>query len=272
MASVSFDAKRTGSPLSTPEAFQSSSGAIAQLRRHIVRQQSQLIDNSIDIFTCNRPGHPFPPSLHAIGELDAHYLTRASRDKTVIICGGSKDTPHMERAKEIASRVAYDVVAAGGNIVTGCGTKGVMGAAFYGAAEAAKLEGAGENLTITKNKAWGDEDFINGRAISREESEEARFDQFQRVGAHLLVMPGAVGTLLEAAKMIEGIVAPRDGIPAFEKITIVDVDGFWSGLRLQLDTMEKAGILKPDIKARIDWVDGDADVTAHAMPPCLRKA
>jgi predicted Rossmann-fold nucleotide-binding protein len=272
MASVLFDAKIQPPP--RPEgsdiAVRDAGTPAEQILRHTVRSQSRIIP-ATDTYA-NHRGTPFPTTLSAIGALDVSYLTQASREKTVVICGASKDLPIIEKISANVRKLAHDVVAAGGNVVSGCGTKGVLGAAFYGAAQAADLPGAGENLTITKNKAWGDEDFVHGRAISKEETEELRFDQYQRIAGTIIIMPGSLGTFLETAKMLEGVYAPRAGLPQFDTIILCDVDGFWGGLRTQLDTMVKSGLLKPEVLARIQFVDASADLSALAMPASLRKS
>lgn len=208
---------------------------------------------------------PKPTRLDEIPVLDPAYLSAASRAKTVIICGASSSKPGTVAYEPMAAAVSRAVVGAGGNVLTGCGSGGTMGAAYYAAADAAQAEGAGENLAIVKQPAWGDEDLANARVLATAQTEEARFDLFQKLGATLVLFPGGAGTLLEVAKAVEGAAYPRPGQPPFDTIVLVGT-AFYAGLRLQLDALVEAGTMKAEVRSRFTFVDDAEELVRLATP------
>ena len=207
------------------------------------------------------PAHPHPLHIGEVPPLDARYVTPASRARTVVICAGSSSKPGVVPYEPFTAALATAVVRAGGNLVTGGGTKGPMGAAFKAGAAAARAEGAGENLMVVKEPVWGDEDFVNASAIGKAPSESARFEHFQRVGATVVICAGGPGALLELAMAINGVVYPSPDLPPFTSIIVVG--DFYEGMKRQVATYVDAGTMTAEQAAKIRFVPPSESVIAE---------
>jgi predicted Rossmann-fold nucleotide-binding protein len=207
------------------------------------------------------PAHPHPLHIGEVPALDERYVAPASRACTVVICAGSSSKPGVVAYEPFTAALARSVVGVGGNVLTGGGTKGPMGAAFNAAALTAKEDKAGQNLMVMKEPVWGDEDFVKGRGVGRAPTEEARFDLFQRLGATLVICPGGPGALLEASKAIMGVAYPNPDLPQFD--TIVVVGDFYEGLKRQVETYVAAGTMKPEQAAKLRFVPPTDELIAE---------
>lgn len=238
-------------PSTTFETGSSSNGnALAgELVRSELPPQQELFGASV-----------WPRSLAEIPDLDARYATPQSRAKTVAILGSSSSKTAIEPFVELATLLARDVVGRGGNVVTGAGNAGVMGAAFNAARDAAKKSGAGENLTLIKTPMWGDEDLAGGRAIGQAPSEEARVDKFIQVAATVVAFPGGAGTLLELNKLLFTLAYPAKEQPLPEKIVLVGSSTYWAGFKTQLDTLVTTGLLKAEVLERFRFPEGASEL------------
>lgn len=210
--------------------------------------------------------NPWPKNVDGVPMLNERYTTAQSRAKTVAILGSSSNNETITEAIGIAGAVAKSVVERGGNIVSGAGVAGVMGAAYVAAREAAKGEGAGENLTLIKTPPWGDEDFSGARAIGQASSEEARLEKFAQVAATVVAFPGGAGTALELVKLVNLYAYPAKGQVLPERVVVVGGDTHWAGLKLMLESMVKNGLTKPHVLERFVWAADQAAVMQAVAP------
>ena len=124
--------------------------------------------------------------------------------ETVTILGSSKSTNRTLMNDYNCAQVTKALVLAGKNVLTGCGTNGIMGAAFKNAKENSKNEDGKQiqNLVIIKRPLWGDEDLENCVIIGEAKSEHERIADFQKCSDTFIIYPGGAGTLQEAASLI----------------------------------------------------------------------
>lgn len=218
---------------------------------------NDLLAKRVAKFAAN---NPWPADVSSIPDLNERYTRPLSRERTVAVLGGSSSQPQIEPFEPWARRFAEKVVAAGGNIVTGCGQNGIMGAAYEGAKTAAAKPAAGENLAILRVPAWGDEDIKNARAIGVAASEEKRVEKFCRVASTVVAFPGGAGTLIELTKILLMMAYPGPKSVLPERVVVVGGDSYWAGLRLQLNTMVEAGQLKQRVADRFRFVSSEDEL------------
>jgi predicted Rossmann-fold nucleotide-binding protein len=204
--------------------------------------------------------------MASIPAINRIYLAAQMRQKSVAVLGASSTSEEVKQFLPWAAALAKEVVARGGNVVTGAGHSGVMGAAFTAAKEAAQAPGAGENLTLIKTPAWGDEDLLGGRAIGRASSEEARLEKFLRVASVVVAFPGGAGTLIELSKLIFDMAYPVPGHPVPDKVVLVGSSTYWQGLRQQLETQAAAGQMSADVLKHFVFVDSKVDLLNATRP------
>lgn len=133
------------------------------------------------------------------------YTTDASRKNTVAILGSSKTTPDIMEYMKICADYTKNLILSGKNIVSGCGTAGIMGAAYNTAKEFSSKNEEGkprQNLTIITNHLWGDEDLENCIPLTATNSEAERTEKFAEVADTIVIFPGGATTLQEATTLI----------------------------------------------------------------------
>ncbi len=205
--------------------------------------------------------NPWPLVPTEVPSLNERYTRPESRARTVAVLGASASKEATRPYEPWAAALARRVVSAGGNVVSGCGSKGIMGAAFAAARDAAALPGSGENLTIIRTPLWGDEDLVGGRAIGVAASEEKRLEKFLRVAHEVYVFPGASGTFLEIAKLVFAMAYPTRGAPPPDKVVLVG--DYWEALRQQLLTMRDTGQLAAAALERVAFVTTEEQLLAQ---------
>lgn len=136
-----------------------------------------------------------------------HFRANYSKENNVAILGSSKytGTEVTWDAMDQAARIARSIVLSGKNVITGCGSDGVMGAAYTSAAEHSTKDENGrpeQNVVILKRPFWGDEDFINCTIFGSEKTEAARIERFIETADSFIIFPGGPGTLQEATTLI----------------------------------------------------------------------
>ena len=138
---------------------------------------------------------------------------------------------------DLCSETTKAFVKNGYNVVTGCGTKGIMGAAYYAAKEASAVDLNGkaiQNLAIIVNPLWGDENFEDCVVIGKASSEAERIMKFAKVADNFVIFPGGVTTLQEATTLIRYNVHTNEN--GLKKIVLVGKE-FFAGLKQQYETM-----------------------------------
>lgn len=172
-----------------------------------------------------------------------------SKENNVTILGSSKATDSylVLDAMEKASEVTKHLVLSGKNIITGCGSKGVMGSAYYSAAQNSTKDENGtpeQNVVILKRPFWGDEDLQNCTIFGSEKTEAARIERFIETADSFVIFPGGPGTLQEATTIISNNYYNKEN---FKKVILVGSD-YFEGLDKQYWHMHYNGLIncKPD--------------------------
>ena len=133
-----------------------------------------------------------------IPSLDNKYTKPEQTKKAVVVLGSSKTTEPLMEYMELCSQTTKELVQNGYNIVTGCGTKGIMGAAYNAAKDASvvNLEGKPlQNLAIVVKPLWGDENLNDCVIIGKASSESERIIKFTKVADNFVIFPGGTTTL-----------------------------------------------------------------------------
>lgn len=142
------------------------------------------------------------------------YKTKQSRANTVAVLGSSKTTGEILKYMDICSNAVKNLVLDGKNIVTGCGTNGIMGAAYKSAKEYSAKDEFGrpkQNLAILTHTLWGDEDIENCIPLMTTKSQAERIEKFSEVADTMIIFPGSVTTLQEASTLIAKNYYSRNG-------------------------------------------------------------
>ena len=179
-----------------------------------------------------------------IPSLDTKYTKPQQTQKTVAILGSSKTTEPLMEYMELCSQTTKELVKNGYNIVTGCGTNGIMGAAYNAAKEASavNLEGKPiQNLAIIVKPLWGDENLKDCVIIGKASSEAERIIKFTKVADNFVFFPGGTTTLQEAATIIRYNVHSEEN--KFKQIILVGKE-YFAGLKHQYETMAKMQLVK----------------------------
>lgn len=172
------------------------------------------------------------------------YKTPKSRANTVVVLGSSRAADDILEYMDICSNSVKSMVLSGKNILTGCGTKGIMGSAFYSAKEYSVKNNAGkpiQNLAIITEPLWGDEDLENCITIASAKSEADRIEKFAEVADTMIIFPGSAGTLQEATTLIS---KNYYGKPEDKKKIILVGKHFFKGLIEQYNKLYAAGLIK----------------------------
>ena len=192
-------------------------------------------------------------TLRNIPSLDNRYTKPEMKAKAVVVLGSSKTTEPLMEYMELCSQTTKALVQNGYNIVTGCGTKGIMGAAYYAARESSALNMEGkpvQNLSIIVNPLWGDENLDDCIVIGKASSESERIMKFTKVADNFVIFPGGTTTMQEATTLIRHNVHSEES--GLKKIILVGKE-FFSGLKQQYETMANMQFIKksPEVFFRI---------------------
>ena len=174
-----------------------------------------------------------------------NFSTNYSKENNVAILGSSKETRSYSvlDAMDKASEVAKQLVLSGKNVVTGCGSDGVMGKAYYSAAQYSTKDENGrpeQNVVILKRPFWGDEDIENCTIFGSEKTEAARIERFIETADSFIIFPGGPGTLQEATTIISNNYYNKENP---KKVFLVD-NKYFEGLNKQYWDMYVAGLIK----------------------------
>ena len=184
--------------------------------------------------------------LKNVPALDKRYTTSEMRKKAVVVLGSSKTTEPLMKYMDLCSETTKAFVQSGFNIVTGCGTKGIMGSAYYAAKSASAVDLSGkpvQNLAIVVDPLWGDENLEECVLIGKASSESERIMKFAKVADNFVIFPGGVTTLQEAATLIRHNVHSSESM--LKKIVLVGKD-FFAGLRQQYKALADLKLIKND--------------------------
>ena len=190
------------------------------------------------------------------------YKSYQSKKNTVAILGSSKSSDKIMNYLNMCSNVVKGLMQSDKNIVHGCGTTGIMGAAHYAGVKYSAKNNEGkpkQNLGIVTDVLWGNEDTENCIMLTSAKNESDRIDKFAEVADTILVFPGSVTTLQEATTLIQ---KNYYGNKEDKKKIILVGKEYFKGLDEQYQTLYKNGLItcKPDELYKI--VDSEEEIKA----------
>ncbi len=139
--------------------------------------------------------------------INSRYYMPDLKEKSVVILGSSKNSPKIDKYLQNCSDITRHFVENGYNIISGAGTKGIMGEAYntaYKYSAKDKNNRPIQNLAILTEPLWGDENLENGIIIGKAKSEAERIQKFAKISNKFLIFPGSGGTIQEASTLVAG--------------------------------------------------------------------
>ena len=198
----------------------------------------------------------------SIPNLNEKYTTATSKAETIVIWGSSKETDSILKSMNLCSKTTKDLISQGYNILTGCGSNGIMGSAYKSAAKYSnkdiKTQKPTQNLAIVVEPAWGDEDINNCIAIGKAQSETDRIEKFRKTADTFVIFPGSATTIQEAATIIQKN-EYSSGDEPLKKIILVGKD-FFSGLNEQYQKLFEYKLLKHSPKDLFTIADTEEEI------------
>lgn len=188
------------------------------------------------------------------------YRTTQSKSNTIAVLGSSKSTNDILKYMDICSKSVRAMVLNGKNIVTGCGSMGIMGSAFYSAKNNSKKNEEGkplQNLAIVTEPLWGDEDLENCIALASANSEAERIEKFSEVADTMIIFAGSTTTLQEATTLITKNYYGKEEDK--KKIVLVGKD-FFNGLIEQYNKLYETGLIKSKPSELFTVVDNEEEL------------
>ncbi|MBQ6517045.1 LOG family protein [bacterium] len=192
--------------------------------------------------------------------ISPEYKTPQSKSNTVAVLGSSKATDDILKYMDICSNSVKAMILGGKNIVTGCGSMGIMGSAFNSAKNYSKNNEEGkpiQNLAIVKEPLWGDEDLENCITIASANSEAERIDKFSEVADTMVIFAGSTTTLQEATTLITKNYYGKEEDK--KKIVLVGKD-FFNGLAEQYNKLYETGLIKCEPSELFTVVDSEEEL------------
>ena len=188
------------------------------------------------------------------------YKAKHSKSNTIAVLGSSKSANDILNYMNICSNTVKSMVLSGKNIVTGCGTMGIMGSAFYAANENSRKNEEGkpvQNLAIVTEPLWGNEDLDNCIVLATANSEAERIEKFSEVADTMIIFAGSAGTLQEATTLISQNYYGKDEDK--KKIILVGKE-FFKGLIEQYNKLYEAGLIKCKPSELFTVVDSEEEI------------
>lgn len=162
-------------------------------------------------------------------------------NKTYSILGASS-VPKDEKGKnellnymQMASDFTKYLVQNQDSIITGCGDKGIMGAAYYSAYNNGSKE---QNKVFIMQPEWGDEDKKHCEILGYTTSEAERIQKFRENSDAMVIFPGSCGTMQELTTLVSQNYYSKD-----KKPVILVGKEFFKEIDLQYQNMLKNGYL-----------------------------
>ena len=162
-------------------------------------------------------------------------------NKTYSILGASS-VPKNEDGKnellnymQMASDFTKTLVQNGDSIITGCGDKGIMGAAYYSAYNNGSKE---QNKVFIMQPEWGDEDKEHCEILGYTTSEAERIQKFKENSDAMVIFPGSCGTMQELTTLIS-----ENYYSKTKKPVILVGKKFFEGIDSQYQNMLENGYL-----------------------------
>lgn len=160
-------------------------------------------------------------------------MTATGRLRVCVYCSSSDEV--SQQLRTLARDVGVGLARRGWSMVYGGGGVGLMGVTATAALQAgASVTGVIPHLLADRELALHDVTELIRTATMRERKQimDDRSDAF-------LILPGGIGTLEELIEMVSLRQLGYHDRP----IVVLDADGYWAPLRMQLEVMEKHGML-----------------------------
>ena len=195
-------------------------------------------------------------------EIPLVYKTAQSKKNTFAILGSSKSSDKIMNYLDMCSNVVKGLMNSNKNIVHGCGTTGIMGAAHFAGVKYSKTnfdDKPEQNLGIITDVLYGNEDTENCIMLTSAKSEADRIDKFAEVADTVIVFPGSVTTLQEAATLIQ---KNYYGKKEEQKKIILVGKEYFKGLNEQYQTLYKNGLITCKPEELYTLVDSEKEIKA----------
>ncbi|MEI7473725.1 MAG: hypothetical protein WCK67_03010 [bacterium] len=176
-------------------------------------------------------------------KIDCRYTSPEVRNKTTAILGASRSSEQLDRFERIAYNDASSTVKRNEYIITGCGSNGIMGASYRGAANVDKEH----NLAVLKAPLWGDENTSECEVLGTRKTETSRINDFDEVAENKHIYPGGAATVAEAARFV---LLKLKNPEKPSNITLIGKQEF-KGIQEQYQSMENKGYLPEGTAAKL---------------------
>lgn len=187
-----------------------------------------------------------------------NFGTNYHKSNNVTILGSSKAVPDILDAMDTCCSVTKALVLSGRNIMTGCGSSGIMGAASKIAAKYSELDEKGkptQNIAILKRPFWGDEDTKYTVVFDTVKTEGERVERFIETSDNFIVFPGGPGTILEASTLISNNYYSDNK----RQVILVGKD-YFKGLDEQYQRMYQSGLINTPPESLYTICDEDDEI------------
>ncbi|MBR1618926.1 LOG family protein [bacterium] len=157
--------------------------------------------------------------------IDSRYYLPALKDKSVVILGSSKNSAQLDKYLQACSDITRHFVESGFNIISGAGTKGIMGEAYNTAYKYSKKDAQNrpvQNLGVLTEQLWGDENLQDCIIVGKAKNESERIEKFAKLSDKFVIFPGSAGSIHEATALVSGNVYSSEP----KKIALFGKD-FW---------------------------------------------
>jgi len=196
--------------------------------------------------------------LRSVPVIDSRYYNPALKEKSVVVLGSSKDSAKLDKYLKACSDITRYFVENDFNIISGAGSKGIMGEAYNTAFKYSKKDVKNypvQNLSILTEPLWGDENLENCVIIGKAKSEAERIQKFSKVSDKFLIFPGSAGTMQEVSTLVSGNVYGSEP----KKIALFGSD-FWKNFADIYKKITELGLLKKPINELFRIVNSKEEV------------
>ena len=196
--------------------------------------------------------------LKSVPVIDSRYYAPALKDKSVVVLGSSKNTAQLDKYLQACSDITRHFVENGFNIISGAGSKGIMGETYntaYKYSVKDKNNRPLQNLGILTEPLWGDENLDIGIIIGKAKSEGERIEKFSKVSNRFLIFPGSGGTIHEASALVSKNVYGSEP----KKIALFGED-FWKSFADVYKKITELNLLKKPLNELFRIVNSKEEV------------
>ena len=180
--------------------------------------------------------------LKQIPVIDSKYYLPELKNKSVVVLGSSKSSAQIDKYLSACSDITKYFVENDFNIISGCSTKGIMGAAYNTAYKYSKIDKnnrPAQNLCIITEPLWGDENLKDCVIIGKAGCEADRIEKFSKVSNKFVIFPGSAGSIQEAATLVAKNVYGSEN----KKLALYGKD-FWKNFENMFKSIVNFGLLK----------------------------